>query len=206
MTTPAAELLALGAATVYEASRLDCALPSTLRPAWPGAAIAGPALPVRTAPADNLPLHLALEAASAGEVLVVDGCGAACGYWGEILTVAAQQRGITGLVIDGGVRDIDRLAELAFPVFSTTIAIPGTVKNDPGTIASPITIGTVTVARGDIIVADSDGVVVVPQAKLTEVLAASHRRHDAELAYLTRIRAGEQTADIYNLRTPIKQG
>lgn len=194
------EWLTLGAATVYEASKLDCALPVTLRPAWPGAAVAGPALPVRTAPADNLPLHLALEAAQPGEVLVVDGRGAAHGYWGEVLTVAAQARGLTGLVIDGGVRDVDRLAELAFPAFSTAIAIPGTIKSDPGTVGAPITIGTVSVARGDIVIADIDGVVVVPQAKAADVLAASHRRQEAEQAYLTRIRAGELTTDIYGLR------
>jgi 4-hydroxy-4-methyl-2-oxoglutarate aldolase len=194
------EWLVLGAATVYEASKLDCALPATLRPAWAGAAVAGPALPVRTAPADNLPLHLALEQARPGEVLVVDGHGVACGYWGEVLTVAAQQRGIAGLVIDGGVRDVDRLAELGFPVFSSVVAIPGTVKADPGTIGEPITIGTAPVARGDIVVADADGVVVVPMAKAAEVLAAARRRQQAEAGYLARLRSGELTTDIYGLR------
>lgn len=196
MTTP----LELGAATIYEASRLDCALPSTLRPVWPGAAVAGPALPVRTAAADNLPLHLALEQAQPGEILVVDGQDTACGYWGEVLTVAAQQRGIAGLVIRGGVRDVDRLAALGFPVFSTAIAIPGTVKQDPGTIGEPITLGSVTVARGDLVVADADGVVVVPQDEVADVLVASLRRQRTEESYLERIRAGELTADIYGLR------
>lgn len=194
------EWLELGAATVYEASTLDCALPATFRPAWPGAAVAGPALPVRTAPADNLPLHLALAQARPGEILVVDAHGAQNGYWGEVLTVAAQQRDILGLVIDGGVRDVDRLEELDFPVFSTSIAIPGTVKADAGTVGDPVTIGTVTVARGDVVVADRDGVVVVPRAAADEVLAASRRRQEAEQGYLARLRAGELTVDIYNLR------
>jgi 4-hydroxy-4-methyl-2-oxoglutarate aldolase len=198
----AAELLALGSATVYEASRADCALPHTLRPAWAGAAVAGPALPVGTAPADNLPLHLALEAALPGEVLVVDGRGAACGYWGEILTVAAQYRGITGLIIDGGVRDTDRLAALDFPTFSSTVTVRGTVKADPGTIGTPITIGTVPIARGDLVVADADGVVVVPRARVPVVLDASRARAAAEQAYLTRIRAGELTTDLYHLPRP----
>jgi 4-hydroxy-4-methyl-2-oxoglutarate aldolase len=193
--------LELGAATVYEASRLDCALPSTFRPAWPGAAVSGPALPVRTSTADNLPLHLVLEQAQPGEILVVDGQGTACGYWGEVLTVAAQQRGIAGLVIFGGVRDVDRLADLGFPVFSTAIAIPGTVKQDAGTIGEPITLGSVPVARGDLVVADVDGVVIVPQDKVSEVLAASEQRRQNEERYLERIRSGELTADIYDLRS-----
>lgn len=193
--------LSLGAATVYEASTLDCALSSKFRPAWPGAKMAGPALPVATAPADNLPLHLAVEQANPGEVLVVDGRGARCGYWGEILTVAAQQRGIAGLVIDGGVRDVDQLAELSFPVFSTSIAIPGTVKDDEGTIGRTIRLRGLTVARGDIVVADTDGVVVVPQAEADRVLAASQARQEAEEGYVKRLRAGELTMDVYNLRS-----
>jgi 4-hydroxy-4-methyl-2-oxoglutarate aldolase len=192
--------LSLGAATVYEASKLDCALPARFRPAWPGARVAGRALPVVTSPADNLPLHLAVEQARPGEVLVVDGRGAACGYWGEVLTVAARERGITGLVIDGGVRDVDRLAELGFPVFSTSIAIPGTVKKDTGTVGGAIRFHGVLVARGDIVVADADGVVVVPKAEASRVLAASRARQEAEQGYLTRIRDGELTMDIYDLR------
>jgi 4-hydroxy-4-methyl-2-oxoglutarate aldolase len=192
--------LSLGAATVYEASTLDCALPATFRPAWRGARVAGPALPVATAPADNLPLHLAVEQARPGEVLVVDGRGARCGYWGEILTVAAQERGIAGLVIDGGVRDVDRLAELDFPVFSTSIAIPGTVKGDEGTIGRTIRLHGLPVARGDIVVADTDGVVVVPQTEADRVLAASKARQEAEEGYKKRLRAGELTMDVYSLR------
>lgn len=192
--------LSLGAATVYEASTLDCALPADFRPAWPGARVAGPALPVATAPADNLPLHLAVEQARPGEVLVIDGRGERHGYWGEILTVAAQRRGITGLIIDGGVRDVDRLAELGFPVFSTSIAIPGTVKEDEGTIGRTMRLRGLTVARGDIVVADTDGVVIVPQAEAGRVLAASQARQEAEEGYVKRLHAGELTMDIYQLR------
>jgi 4-hydroxy-4-methyl-2-oxoglutarate aldolase len=193
--------LSLGAATVYEASKLDCALPAVFRPAWPGARVAGPALPVKAAPADNLPLHLAVEQAQPGEVLVVDGSAVPCGYWGEVLSVAAQQRGIAGLVIDGGVRDVDQLAELGFPVFSTSIAIPGTVKQDRGTVGATIDVRGRPVARGDIVVADADGVVIVPSAEATRVLAASQARQETERAYVDRIRTGELTLDIYNLRS-----
>lgn len=194
---PAAELLALGSATVYEASGLDCFLPATLRPAWPGARVVGTALPVRTAPGDNLPLHLALEQARPDEVLVVDAGAAPHGYWGEVLTVAAQQRGVRGLVIDGGVRDTAQLEELAFPVFSSWVALRGTTKDDPGTVGEPITLGTAPVARGDLVLADGDGVVVVPAARVDEVLAAARRRAEKESGYLDRLRAGETTMAVY---------
>ena len=187
----------LGSATIYEASGLDCFLPATLRPAWPGAAIVGTALPVRTAAGDNLPLHLALEVATPGEVLVVDAAGAAYGYWGEVLAVAAAERGVLGLVIDGGVRDTERLQELGFPVFSSAIALRGTAKDDPGSVGEPIRVGTAPVSRGDVVVADRDGVVVVPADQFDAVLVAARERQRKERAFLERIRAGELTLDIY---------
>jgi 4-hydroxy-4-methyl-2-oxoglutarate aldolase len=197
-----AELLALGSATLYEASRLDCCLPATLRPAWPGAEVAGSALPVRTAPGDNLPLHLALEQARPGEVLVVDAGAAPHGYWGEVLTVAAQQRGVLGLVIDGGVRDTARLAELRFPVWSSSVALRGTAKADPGTVGAPIRLGGADVARGDLVVADADGVVVLPAARVPDVLDAARARAEKEAAFLERLRAGELTMDLYGFPRP----
>lgn len=195
-----AELLELGTATLYEASGLECFLPASLRPVWPGATVAGTALPVRTAPGDNLPLHLALEEARAGEVLVVDACGAQHGYWGEVLTVGAQERGILGLVIDGGVRDTDRLAALAFPAFSSSVALEGTAKEEPGSVGAPIRLGRAIVARGDMVVADHDGVVVLPAARVGEILAASRDRARLEAGDLDRLRAGELTMDIYGFR------
>ena len=193
----AAELLALGSATLYEASGLDCFLPVGLRPAWPGASIVGRALPVHTSAGDNLPLHLALEVAAPGEVLVVDAAGAAHGYWGEVLAVAAQQRGVRGLVIDGGVRDTEQLEELRFPVFSSVIALRGTAKDDPGNVGEPLTLGSAPVSRGDIVVADRDGVVVLPAAQFDTILTAARGRLRKEEEFLARIRAGELTLDIY---------
>jgi 4-hydroxy-4-methyl-2-oxoglutarate aldolase len=192
-----AELLELGSATLYEASGLDCFLPATLRPAWPGARVVGTALPVRTAPGDNLPLHIALEQARPGEVLVVDAGGVPHGYWGEVLTVAAQQRGVLGLVIDGGVRDTDRLEALGFPVFSSWVALQGTVKDDPGTVGEPLTLGRAAVAHGDVVVADRDGVVVLPAARFADVLSAGRARQQKEAGFLDRIRGGELTLDLY---------
>ncbi|HVQ96710.1 MAG TPA: 4-carboxy-4-hydroxy-2-oxoadipate aldolase/oxaloacetate decarboxylase [Mycobacteriales bacterium] len=193
----AVELLALGSATLYEASGLDCFLPADLRPAWPGANVVGTALPVRTAEGDNLPLHLALEVAEPGEVLVVDAAGAPHGYWGEVLAVAAQQRGVRGLVIDGGVRDTERLEVLRFPVFSSSIAVRGTVKDDPGSVGAPLTLGSAPVTRGDIVVGDRDGIVVLPIRHCPAILAAARQRQQKEEAFLARIRAGELTLDIY---------
>jgi 4-hydroxy-4-methyl-2-oxoglutarate aldolase len=192
-----AELLELGTATLYEASGLDCFLPATLRPVWSGAQVVGTALPVRTAPGDNLPLHVALEQARPGEVLVVDAGGVPHGYWGEVLTVAAQQRGVLGLVIDGGVRDTDRLEALGFPVFSSWVALQGTAKDDPGSVGEPLTLGRAAVARGDVVVADRDGVVVLPAARFDDVLAAGRARQQKEAAFLDRIRDGELTLDLY---------
>jgi len=198
------ELLTLGAATLYEASGWDTFLPANIQPAWPGARIVGRALPVRAAAGDNFPLHLAVEQAEPGDVLVVDAGGAEHGYWGEVLTVAAQYRGILGLVIHGGVRDIDRLEALDFPAFSSCIALQGTLKDDAGTVGEPILFGKATVTRGDIVIADRDGVAVIPADKFAEVLANSRGRAEKEALYMERIREGELTMDLLNLRLPAR--
>ena len=192
-----AEALALGSATLYEASRRPCFLPATLRPVWPGAQVAGAALPVRTAPGDNLPLHLALVQARPGEVIVADGRGAQHGYWGEVLTVAAQQRGVLGLVIDGGVRDTAQLEQLRFPVFSRWVALEGTAKDHPEMVGEPITLGETRICRGDLVVADRDGVVVLPAQHVRDIMTAARARAEAEAGYLERLRAGELTTAIY---------
>lgn len=193
------ELLALGTATLYEASGIDCFMPAALRPAWPNAKIVGRAMPVSTSSGDNLPLHLALEAVEPGEVLVVDAKGAPHGYWGEVLTVAAQVRGVEGLVIDGGVRDTRELEKLGFPVFSSHVALRGTEKQDVGTVGEPIRLGDVEVRRGDVVVADQDGVIVLPAESLRTVLNASRARVDKERDFVERLRAGASTVDLYSL-------
>lgn len=198
----AAELLALGSATLYEASGLSCYLPATLRPVWSGAAVVGTALPVSTPAGDNLPLHLALEVAREGEVLVVDAASAPHGYWGEMLTVAAQQRGVRGLIIDGGVRDTVELESLDFPVFSSHVALRGTAKRSGGTVGELIELGGTPVARGDVVVADNDGVVVFSRAALERILDAGRERAAKESDFLARIRAGETTMDIYGFDRP----
>jgi 4-hydroxy-4-methyl-2-oxoglutarate aldolase len=200
----AAELLALGTATLYEGSGIDCLLPAYLRPAWAGAAMVGRALPIQAPLGDNLPLHRALEHVRAGDVMVVDARGGEFGYWGEVLTVAALAKGVVGLVIDGGVRDVDRLAALNFSVFSASVALRTTIKKSGGTIGEPLQVGGVLVHRDDVIVADADGVIAIPGGQLDAAVAGATRRADAERAYLDRIRAGELTMDIYGLRVHLE--
>jgi 4-hydroxy-4-methyl-2-oxoglutarate aldolase len=196
-----AELLDLGSATVFEASGLDCALDPSFRPAWAGARVVGTALPVLAAAADNLPLHWALESARRGDVLVVDAGGSPYGFWGEVLAVAAQARGVRGIVIDGGVRDTDRLRELAFAAFSTSISIRGTGKGWRGRIGEPVTLRGRPVHRGDLVVADSDGVAVVPVSAVAATVTAARLRAAKEQEYLRRLRGGERTVDLYGFRS-----
>ena len=155
---------------------------------------------MRTAPADNLALHLALEQAAPGDVLVVDAGGFACGYWGEVLTAAAQQRGVVGLVIDGGVRDVDRLAARGFPTFSRFVSVRRTIKHDPGSVGDPIVVAGRPVERGDAVVADADGVVVIPRAVVEEVVDGALARVAKEDGYLREILDGASTVDLLHLR------
>jgi 4-hydroxy-4-methyl-2-oxoglutarate aldolase len=194
------ELLALGSATIYEASGLDCALDAALRPVWRGARLTGRALPLRCHPADNLALHHGLEAARPGDVLVADGATELCGYWGEVMAIAAQARGVRGLVIDGGVRDTVEQEQLAFPVFSRGVSVRRTGKFWPGQVGVPLTVGGIPVTPGDAVVADADGVVVLPAHAVTSTLDRARQRVAKEQDYFTRLRAGELTLDIMGLR------
>src|SRR6266852_6030514 len=167
----AAAFAALGAATLGESGGRPMA--PRVRPAWSGACNSAPAFPVNCSTADNLAIHVAVAEAPAGSVLVVNvGHEPARGYWGEVLTTGAETRGLRGLVIDGGVRDVDALEAHRFPVFSTMIALRGATKQEPGRIGGTAMVGDVEVAAGDWIVGDTDGVVVVPYAHLDDVLSA----------------------------------
>ncbi len=191
-------------ATLYEAAHSeltepDVAVDPGIRAAWPGATVAGPAYTVQGAGGDNLALHRAVFAAPAGSVLVADLGGAAHGHWGEVLAVAAQQRGITGLVIDGGVRDLDRMRELSFPVFSRNNTVRGTRKLFPGALSVELRFSGVPVRTGDLVVGDADGVVVIPAAWVPDVLDRAEARVAQEAAILDRLRAGASTLELYGL-------
>ena len=192
----------MASATVHEAAGRVGALPSAIKPIDAGMTICAPAFPVRMPPGDNLWIHRAVYAAAPGEVLVVDAQdGFEYGYWGEILTVAAMAAGLAGLVIAGGIRDSQQLIGLGWPVFSERVCIKGTTK-DPlgqGSLGASVTIGDVTIARGDLVVGDADGVVVIPAERIAEVVEASERREAAEAGYMERLRNGETTLALYHL-------
>jgi 4-hydroxy-4-methyl-2-oxoglutarate aldolase len=173
---------------------------SRLHAAWAGARLAAPAYPVSCSPGDNLAVHVAVAAAPAGSVLVVDvGDVAELGYWGEVLTTGAEARGILGLVIDGGVRDVAALAAHGFPVFSTQIALRGATKQEPGSVGDTARVGGVEVGLGDWIVGDEDGVTVVPVATLDAVLAAGTARADKEDGMFAALRSGQTTVELLGL-------
>jgi len=192
--------MSLDSATLHEAAGKIGALPSGIKPIAHGMHLEGPAFTVSSPPANNLWLHKAIAVASAGDVLVVEvGGHYEAGYWGEIMTVAAQARGVVGLVIDGCVRDVEQIVALGFPVCARGLCIRGTGKatTPPGSLNEAIRIGDVTIAPGDLIVGDGDGVVAIPSGRVEEVLEKSRQRLDNEAAVMERLRRGETTLDIY---------
>jgi 4-hydroxy-4-methyl-2-oxoglutarate aldolase len=194
----ASTLLQLGSATVGESGGL--ATDRRLKPVWPGAALAAPAYPVRCTPGDNLAVHVGVTKAPRGSVLMVDvGAVIDRGYWGEVLTTAAETAGLVGLVLDGGVRDVAALEAHRFPVFSATIALTGATKNQPGSVGAPVQIGGITVSAGDWVVGDVDGVAVVPVDKLEEVIAAGQAREQKEAGFFSALKDGSTTVELLGL-------
>ncbi len=194
----ATALVELGAATLGESGGLSMA--ARVRAAWHGACLAAPAYPVACTPGDNLAVHVAVAQASAGRCLVVDvGDVPELGYWGEVLTTAAEARGLSGLVIDGGVRDVRALEAHGFPVFSTTVALPGATKKGSGNVGAPVRVGGVMVSDGDWVVGDADGVTVVPADRLDDVLAAGRARAEKEARFFAELRAGTTTLELLGL-------
>jgi 4-hydroxy-4-methyl-2-oxoglutarate aldolase len=191
-------LLSLGAATLGESGARP--MRNRVRAAWSGAALAAPVFPVRCTPGDNLAIHVGVARAPTGSALVVDvGSERELGYWGEVLTTAAQAHGLAGLVIDGCVRDVAALASHAFPVFSTGLALPGATKKLPGTIGRSAMVAGTQVDPGDWVVGDADGVVVVPGAALEAVLAAGRARAENEAGYFEALRGGATTIELLDL-------
>jgi 4-hydroxy-4-methyl-2-oxoglutarate aldolase len=192
-----ATLLALGSATLGESGGTP--MHPRIRPVWPGAKVAGPAYAVVCSHADNLAVHAAVVEAPPGSVLVVAADPPERGYWGEVLTTAAEARGIAGLVIDGGVRDVDALHAHAFPVFSALVALPGAQKAAGGQIGGTATVGDVRVDTGDWIVADADGVTVIPRPELPAVTDRGQARADKEAAIFSRLKEGATTVELLGL-------
>jgi 4-hydroxy-4-methyl-2-oxoglutarate aldolase len=182
------------ASTLHEAAGTFGGMAAAIRPISPGLKLCGPALTVRCHPSDNLTLHAALALARPGDVIVADAADFVdAGYWGEVMTVSALARGVAGLVISGGVRDVEANIRRGFPIFSLGVCMRGTVKKVFGAINVPVIVGGVTVRPGDIVVGDDDGVVVVEHERAAEVLAASRDREAKVAATMERLAAGELT-------------
>jgi len=198
-------LLELGAATLGESG--GSAMAARIKPAWAGARLVAPAFPVRCTPSDNLAVHVAVTRAPEGSALVVDvGDVRELGYWGEVLTTAAEARGLTGLVIDGCVRDVAALAQHGFPVFSTGVALPGATKQAPGAVGGLAAVGSVDVHAGDWIVGDADGVAVVPVDALDDVIAAGRAREEKEQGLFSALRDGKTTIELLGLDPSVVEG
>lgn len=192
--------------TVYEAAGQQGAMESSIRAIGPNMKLCGPALTVRCQPGDNLTLHAAIAMAQPGDVIVADvGDFEEAGHWGEITTVAAQARGVAGLVINGGVRDVAPIQRRGFPVFARAISMKATVKAVPGTINQPIICAGVAVNPGDLVLADEDGVVVVTYAQAETVLRTAIDRDAREAEVMRRLAAGELTLDILGFRKALDQ-
>ena len=193
-----------GVSTAHEALGRSGLMKSYMRPIWPGAQIAGPAVTVLLQPGDNWMLHVVIEQCQQGDI-VVAGCTTdnSDGMFGELLATSMRARGIKGLILDAGCRDVKALQEMGFPVWSRAISAKGTVKATPGAVNVPVVCAGVNVDPGDVVVADDDGVVIVPKKLAVETAQKAQKRHDDEDGKRKQLAAGVLGLDMYNMREPL---